>query len=542
MKKSVLFLLFLLSVQGLHAQSQYDQYLVPGTNNQWKQNGITFTLTEDENGKVLTIDGYNANGQDASFTDATNGFLGKKFSQNELFSDAKTIIVKNIDTFGSDQTMFVDGEIRSVDNLYIYTSVNNIKQQAFTHLYLNHVYIVRDNAHEKNNGFIGCEKNAFDFNTIVNQTGTSLKHIARLHIPEGSNTYTPTSSSRTYYSYYVGDWKEQLGMLTQEALNTCKDAQPGQQIMLKYYETDSQGGTQERQIYLDGIEIENGFQQFALTESENQIILTGSFIRTFSSNKPKKLPYFEVQGGSPIEIFDAFRISDYSYGGKPTLVSVRQNHMIPANTGVIIKSDAQISDLIIYLGDVTEEEAASLTEYPYQNNLSDNNPNLLFPSTYTNTDEVVTNGVSVGPVDRSQGVVTHRNFGLYYNSTDKYYYFSRYKPGNVPANKAYLKLTADQFPNNNEDEKGIGTDLHAKRRVRQASQSTSTDQISIDFPESKYFNFELVVVDNNLGVTTNIDKIDNITNNDKYYNLQGMEVKNPAKGVYIKNGIKIIVK
>lgn len=535
MKKSVLFLLFLLSVQGLHAQ--YDQYLVQGTNNQWKYNGITFTLTEDENGKVLTIDGYNANGPDASFTDATNGFLGVKFSLNTLFNDAKTIIIQNINTFGSNQSMFVDGEIRSVDNLYIYTSVNNIKQQAFTHLYLNHVYIVRDNAHEKNNGFIGCEKNAFDFNTTVNQTGTSLKHIARLHIPEGSNTYPPTNSSKTYYSYYVGDWKEQLGMLTQEALNTCKDAQPGQRIMLKYYETDSQGGTQERQIYLEGVYIENGFQQFALTESENQIILTGSFIRTFSSNKAKKLPYFEVQGGGTIEIFDVFRINHYSYGGEPTLLSVRQNHMIPANTGVIIKSDAQISDLIIYLGDVTEEEAASVTQYPYQNDLSDEKANLLVPST-----NELTNGVSVGPVDRnSQGKVSHRNFGLYYNSTSKDYYFSRYKPGTVPANKAYLKLTADQFPNSNEDEPGIGTNL-ARRMTRQASQSTSTDQISIDFPESKYFNFELVVVDNNLGVTTYIDKIDNITNNNKYYNLQGMEVKNPAKGVYIKNGKKIIVK
>ena len=104
-----------------------------------------------------------------------------------------------------------------------------------------------------------------------------------------------------------------------------------------------------------------------------------------------------------------------------------------------------------------------------------------------------------------------------------------------------MKLTTEQFPNDNEDENGIGTNL-ARRMVKQASQSTSSDQISIDLPESKYFDLEIIFVDNNLGVTTYIDKIDNITNNDKYYNLQGMEVKNPAKGVYIKNGKKIIVK
>ena len=31
-------------------------------------------------------------------------------------------------------------------------------------------------------------------------------------------------------------------------------------------------------------------------------------------------------------------------------------------------------------------------------------------------------------------------------------------------------------------------------------------------------------------------------NNDKYYNLQGIEVAHPVKGVYIHNGKKVIVK
>lgn len=244
-------------------------------------------------------------------------------------------------------------------------------------------------------------------------------------------------------------------------------------------------------------------------------------------------------------MFNAYRIKNFSYDAgtinkNSELESVIQNHIIPANTGVILMSDFEIKkDIIVYLGNVSE--ATNLDEYPYQNDLSKPKANLLVPSTYKE-DGVVTNGVSVGPVDRdSQGKVTHRNFGLYYNSDDKYYHFSRYKPGNVPANKAYLKLTKDQFPNSNEDEYGIGANL-ARGMAKQANQSTSSDQISIDLPESKYFNLEVLFVDNDLGVTTNIDKIDNITNNDKYYNLQGMEVKNPAKGVYIKNGKKIIVK
>lgn len=534
MKKSVLFLLFLLSVQGLHAQ--YDQYLVQGTNNQWKYNGITFTLTEDENGKVLTIDGYNANGPDASFTNQTTGFLGKKFTENTLFKDAKTIIIKNIDTFGSNQTMFADGNIMSVEKLYIYTSVNNITEQAFVHLYIHDVYVVRDESNEKNGGCIPCGHQAFDYNVTVNETATSLTYLAKLHIPEND-------AEHDFYEHYIGAWKAKIGMLTQEALNVCKD---GNEVIIRF--NDENGN--ENTVTINNIVVANGWQEFASSDNENQIILSGSFIRTYSSDRPKKVPTLTINE-TVTDMFKAYRIKNYTYpinasnvgtiNKQTELESVIQNHIIPANTGVILMSDFQMQkDIIVYLGNVSASEAASVTQFPYQNNTDDQETaNLLFPSTY---EGVTTNGVSVGPVDRdSDGKVTHRNFGLYYNSDDKYYHFSRYKPGTVPANKAYLKLTKDQFPNSNEDEYGIGANL-ARGMAKQASQSTSTDQIIIDLPESKYFNLEMIVVDNPLGVTTNIDKIDNKTNNDKYYNLQGMEVKNPAKGVFITNGKKIIVK
>lgn len=495
MKKSVLFLLLLLSVQGLHAQNAHP------------------TFTWNETTKELIIDG---NGGDLSpFV-----FNNKKFSES-IYKDAVKITIKNVGTIEA-QT-FGDKNTEATLELYIYTSVNHINARAFDHLRVQDVFVVRDESNEKNNGLIPCELNAFDFNTSVNQTGTDFVHMAKLHIPDGDS----------FYEYYVGSWKSDIGLLSQESLNVCKD---GGSVIIRYWENG-----QERTVTINGIEVANGFQQFASTDNENQIILSGSFIRTYSSDTPKKVPYYTTDQGE-IDMFQAYRIKDYSYnatnGGTIVLESVIQNHIIPANTGVILKSNFEIKkDLIVYLGNVSSSEVGNLTPYPYQNDLSDAKANLLVPSTNEST-----NGVSVGPVDRNnQGEVTHRNFGLYYNSTDKYYYFSRYKPGNVPANKAYLKLTAEQFPNNNEDEKGIGTNL-ARRMVRQASQSTSTDQISIDLPESKYFDLEVIFVDNNLGVTTNIDKIDNITNNDKYYNLQGMEVKNPAKGVYIKNGKKIIVK
>jgi hypothetical protein len=504
MKKSVLFLLFLLSVQGLHAQNAHP------------------TFTWNETTKELNIDGNGGDLCPGMFGTSSSQYV--KFSES-IYKDAVKITIKNVGTIYA-QT-FGDINTEATLELYIYTSVNKINAQAFDHLRVHDVFVVRDDAsHEKNGGFIPCELNAFDFNTCVNQTGTDLIHIAKLHIPDGDS----------FYNYYVGEWKSRIGLLSQEALNVCKD---GGEVIIRYYEN----GREITQTIRD-ISVANGFQQFASTDNENQIILAGSFIRTYSSDTPKKVPTLTI-GGTEKDMFNAYRIKNFSYDAgtinkNSELESVIQNHIIPANTGVILMSDFEIKkDIIVYLGNVSE--ATNLDEYPYQNDLSKPKANLLVPSTYKE-DGVVTNGVSVGPVDRdSQGKVTHRNFGLYYNSDDKYYHFSRYKPGNVPANKAYLKLTKDQFPNSNEDEYGIGANL-ARGMAKQANQSTSSDQISIDLPESKYFNLEVLFVDNDLGVTTNIDKIDNITNNDKYYNLQGMEVKNPAKGVYIKNGKKIIVK
>ncbi len=497
MKKSVLFLLVLLSVQGLHAQTHP-------------------TFIWNETTKELIIDGNNEDLYAGMFNTST--YQNTKFSQS-IYKDAVKITIKNVGTI--QQETFGDINTETCKELYIYTSVNRINMNAFDHLRVHDVFVVRAESNEKNNGLIQCEKGAFDFNTSVNQTGTDLIHIAKLHIPDGDD----------FYNYYVGAWKSEIGLLSQEALNVCKD---GGSVIIRYWENG-----QENTVTINGIVVQNGFQQFASTDNENQIILSGSFIRTYSSNKPKKIPYYTTNQGVPVDMFEAYRIKNYSYnatdGGTIELGSVIKDHIIPANTGVILKSDFEIKkDVIVYLGNVSPSEAASVTQYPYQNDLNKPKVNLLVPSTNEST-----NGVSVGPVDRDNlGDVTHRNFGLYYNST---YNFVRYKPGNVPANKAYLKLTTEQFPNDNEDENGIGTNL-ARRMVKQASQSTSSDQISIDLPESKYFDLEIIFVDNNLGVTTYIDKIDNITNNDKYYNLQGMEVKNPAKGVYIKNGKKIIVK
>ena len=159
MKKSVLFLLFLLSVQGLHAQNAHP------------------TFTWNETTKELIIDGNGGDLCPGMFGTSSSQYV--KFGES-IYKDAVKITIKNVNAI-YDQT-FGDRNTETCKELYLYTSVNLIKTRAFDHLRVHDVFVVRDENNEKNNGLIPCERFAFDFTTSVNQTGTDLTHLAKLHI------------------------------------------------------------------------------------------------------------------------------------------------------------------------------------------------------------------------------------------------------------------------------------------------------------------------------------------------------------------------
>lgn len=327
--------------------------------------------------------------------------------------------------------------------------------------------------------FPWCEAQAFPYDIMENQTAVATgdaSKIATLHFDED------------YFEFYCGEWKKGLAF-TQKNLNLIKDG-------------DGEIGPQ------------NGWQQFAMTGSPSeQVVPRGHFVRTWSSSTPYVIPVYRWEDTSATnpedrwksgDIFRCYRATDYTLGGAVTLTKLET--VMPANTGMILRStELNEESALVFMVEATEGKGYDLTEYPYGD---------------TNYLETSIEETEIGPVTLENGKVAYRNFGLYEVSEGNYQ-FVRYQKGTIRENRAYLKLTAEQFPNNNESAtEGPGSGLDE-------AQSAKISLVFLDEIEKGNEATGINVV--------NTKKADNT-----YYNLQGMKVENPSKGIYIYNGKKVI--
>ena len=338
-----------------------------------------------------------------------------------------------------------------------------------------------------------CELNAFDFNTLVSQTV----------VGEGAALRAKLVFDEAYFDYYCGDWKRGLAF-TQKNLNDIKDGYSNE----------------------DGVRLgpNNGWQQFAETGSPTeQIIPKGKFVRTFSTSSPYVLPKYTYQdtdnGGAYVtaDLLRIYRASSYdSESNAVTLSEIKS--VIPENTGIIMRSiELNEYDALVFMVEATKPKYDWKT---YSWSRTGDGANFL---------ETSITPTEIGPVtyDDSGKTKLYRNFGLYAIDVDNdQYQFIRYTPGTIRENRAYLKLPVDLFKNSNEGEfdgpgSGIGSD----------SGSDSGAKISLLFSDLIEESNEATGIN-----TVNVKK----NNDNTYYNLQGMKVEAPTKGIYIYNGKKII--
>ena len=329
--------------------------------------------------------------------------------------------------------------------------------------------------------FPWCEEQAFPYDIMVNQTAIDGsddqgKSMATLHFDEA------------WFDFFCGEWKRGLAF-TQKNLNAIKDG---------YYDEDNHR-----------LGPNNGWQQFAMTGSPTeQVIPKGEFVRTFSSNSAYVIPVYRwfdtaTSTWKSGDIFKCYRATAYTYPGDVTLTELVE--VMPANTGMILRSvELNEEDALVFMLEATGDKY-DLTQYPYGS---------------TNFLETSITETEIGPVTIENGKVAYRNFGLY--KVDNGYQFVRYQKGKIRENRAYLKLTTTQFPNNNESAtEGPGSGL---------DNGTGDAKIFLSF----------VDFEEPTGETTGISVVDIKKNDNTYYNLQGMKVENPSKGIYIYNGKKII--
>ncbi len=316
-------------------------------------------------------------------------------------------------------------------------------------------------------------------------------------------------------------------------------------------------------LYTRTLETEdgNGYvakHAYTITGSESKDIYltyrTGKFIRTYSNNKPmnpdnNNVKIYEVyRYDKPVKVDDI-----YTQG----TIHLRQLNYVPANVGVVLIGEVpadgntyhDADKLAFSLLERTEESVepggdyrqvwTKATKYIDAN---DQWNNYLVPTVTAN------NNLGNAQVDES-GKVIYRYFGLgnYYRTNyhrslgdadtqpDYIGFFRFTADGKSGANKAYLSI-----PANAEVGDAVGAtygyiDYNGQLLGNKYDDNTlpeSLAKIALVFDD---------LVDGNEVTGIKELEAENL-NNDKYYNLQGIEVVHPVKGVYIHNGKKVIVK
>lgn len=298
--------------------------------------------------------------------------------------------------------------------------------------------------------------------------------------------------------------------------------------------------------------------------ASNDVILTycnGRFIRTYSNNKAMNpvddnVKIYEVyRYDKPAEETEPGKVDNIYAKGT---VHLRRLNYIPANVGVVLIGVAPAGKY-----NENDQLAFSLLERTENLEIAPNDSCSLWMNAETyiqhgdkwNNYLVPTvqavNNLGNAYVDKS-GKITYRYFGLSNYYRTKYHqsikdtdtqndylgFFRLTSNGKSGANKAYLSIPANAEVGN-----GVGVTYGYIDFNGQLLENKFHDQYEAETP-AKFANMAMIFDDLIEGnETTGIKELETeVLNDNKYYNLQGIEVAYPVKGIYIHNGKKVIVK
>ena len=298
--------------------------------------------------------------------------------------------------------------------------------------------------------------------------------------------------------------------------------------------------------------------------ASNDVILTycnGQFIRTYSNNKAMNpdndnVKIYEVyRYDKPAEETESGKVDNIYAKGT---VHLRRLNYIPANVGVVLigvapegtynENDKLAFSLLERTEDSEIAPADSCTLWKNADTYiqhGDKWNNYLVPTVQAN------DNLGNAYVDKS-GKITYRYFGLSNYYRTKYHqsikntatqndylgFFRLTSNGKSGANRAYLSIPANAEVGN-----GVGATYGYLDFNGQLLENQYHEQYEGESP-AKFANMAMVFDDLIEGnETTGIKELEtDVLNDNKYYNLQGVEVAYPVKGIYIHNGKKVIVK
>lgn len=312
-------------------------------------------------------------------------------------------------------------------------------------------------------------------------------------------------------------------------------------------------------LYIRTLENGDGYEAkhaYTITGSESKdIYLTyrkDKFIRTYSNDKPMN------PVDDNVKIYEVYKYEKPDGGDadiyKRGTVHLRRLKYVPANVGVVLIGEAPAGTytdgqkVAFSLLERTEESVGPDGDYREVWTKSDDYiaagdqwNNYLVPTVTAEND--------LGNVKVESGEIAYRYFGLgnYYRTNyhkslgdadtqeDYIGFFRLTANGKSGANKAYLSIPANAEVGNGVGETYGFIDYNGQLLGNKYEKDISPVQLA-----KMALVFDDLVDGNE---TTGIKELETKKmNNNKYYNLQGIEIAHPVKGIYIHNGKKVIVK
>ena len=388
---------------------------------------------------------------------------------------------------------------------HIYT--NAFKQSENTTGKLSDVYINVKPARE-----IICDKGAFDkFHTAAQtQVGTVT---TRLHYPS------------ELFEYYVGRYKSTLydqNYDVKDENGDWKKDEHGNRI-------HSYGIVTQSVIDNAFSQADNGWQQFF---SSGIPVGKESLYRTYSDNVAYKVPYTSE--------FQVYMVVDYDKtSNTATCVQMNYHDVIPANTGIIIHSNVEATVYLEYVKHPHVTEPYDNESYP------ENLYHLKGNEYYKNYLKPINGVMHIDNVEVVNGKKTYRNYFFNKGTTaasrpgpdwkpeylnEGWGFFRAVSKDYRVFNKAFLHLPAGMTDASSEHIEDSGN-LPQDDAQAQAKESFMMYVV----------NAEDMVIKCDCGSTTGIGRI-GAMKQDAYYTLEGFRVDNPSRGLYIRNGRKVLSK
>lgn len=375
-------------------------------------------------------------------------------------------------------------------------------------VHLSNVYVNVSPARE-----IFCEKQAFDMTETYGHSDVGTV-TTRLHYPE------------ELYSYYVGDYK---ATIYDQNYDLGWDSDPQVWVLDENNQRIHSYGLITQSTVQDMFSgASNGWQEFI---SSGIPFGEQALYRTYSD----EVDYF-VPGIATLQVYLV-----YDYNKDENLaycVQMQPGQEIPKNTGLIVHSKMKG---VVYMPRNTQPTISN----PFDEELYHNDADryLLEGTRYKNYLKPINGSLYIDNVEIVDGEKTYRNFFFNSGTTASYrpgadwtgeyvakgWGFFRAQHGNYTVwNKAFLHLPASMTKIDTQ-----AIDDHGELPQDQQGGSGSAN------------SFGLCIINLNDGSITkaiNVPNFSEIQNSEKIYNLQGVEVKNPTKGIYIKNNKKYIIR